>query len=88
MKTIIFKTKGVCSKEITLCIKDNIVTDVKFKSGCNGNLQGISILVEGMPVEDVIRKLKGISCEGRSTSCPDQLAKALEAAMLKNIINM
>lgn len=81
MKTISYKTNGVCSEEITFCIKDHIVTDVRFKAGCNGNLSGIGVLVEGMPIEDVIRKLKGINCEDRGTSCPDQLATALEAAV-------
>lgn len=84
METITFKTKGVCSDEITFCIKDNIVTGVRFKDGCNGNLMGISMLVDGMPVEEVIRKLRGIDCEGRGTSCPDQLSKALEAALAVN----
>lgn len=83
MGTIIFKTTGVCSEEITFCIEDNIITNVRFKSGCDGNLLGISVLVEGMPVEDVIKKLRGIDCEGRGTSCPDQLSKALEAAVAK-----
>lgn len=56
---------------------------VSFQDGCDGNLQGISRLVEGMPVREVIKRLKGISCDGKGTSCPDQLAKALEAALDK-----
>lgn len=73
-----YKTQGTCSREITFDVKDGKVSNVKFVAGCNGNLQGIGHLVEGMPVEEVIKKLKGISCNGRPTSCPDQLATALE----------
>lgn len=76
--TYTYKTHGTCSREITFEIDNGIVTKVSFISGCNGNLQGISHLVEGMKVEDVIEKLKGINCNGRGTSCPDQLARALE----------
>ena len=73
-----YKTHGTCSREIQFEVNDGIVSNVKFVSGCNGNLQGIGALVEGMKVEDVIKKLKGIDCGGRGTSCPDQLAHALE----------
>lgn len=73
-----YTTSGVCSKEIFFEIKDGIVTDVSFTSGCSGNLQGLSRLVEGMPVQEVIKRLKGIHCGSKSTSCPDQLAQALE----------
>ncbi|MDF2522530.1 MAG: hypothetical protein K0R31_171 [Clostridiales bacterium] len=83
MDTIIFKTKGVCSDNITLTIEGNIVRSVSFKSGCDGNLQGISRLIEGMAIEEVIKKLRGISCDGRETSCPDQLAVALEEIIQK-----
>lgn len=83
MTTIKYKTKGVCSKEISLDLKDGIVTQVSFTSGCDGNLQGISRLVAGMAVTDVIRKLRGIDCQGKGTSCPDQLAQALEATLKK-----
>lgn len=76
-------TKGVCSKQITFEIEGNIIKNVAFLSGCNGNLQGISKLVEGMAIEDVVRKLKGISCGDKKTSCPDQLAIALEKSYLK-----
>ena len=76
--TYTYKTRGTCSREITFEVDNGIVTKVHFVSGCNGNLQGISHLVEGMKVEDVIEKLKGIDCNGRGTSCPDQLARALE----------
>ena len=83
MDNIIFKTRGTCSSKISVSIEKGIVKSVIFNSGCAGNLQGISNLVEGMRVEDVISKLKGIDCQGRGTSCSDQLAKALEDAILK-----
>jgi uncharacterized protein (TIGR03905 family) len=73
-----FKTKGVCARQINLEIEDGIVKDVKFIGGCNGNSSGISMLVKDMKVEDVIKKLKGIKCGFKNTSCPDQLAIALE----------
>jgi len=75
--TYTYKTKGTCSREITFDVNDGIVTNVSFYGGCNGNLQGIAKLVDGMKVEEVIEKLNGINCNGRGTSCPDQLAKAL-----------
>ncbi len=75
-----YKTSGTCSREIIFDIEDGIVKNVRFIGGCNGNLQGIGALVEGMKAEDVIAKIQGISCNGRPTSCPDQLAKALTEA--------
>ena len=78
---ITYKTHGVCSKEISFDIKGGKLTQVHFVSGCNGNLQGISSLVEGMDVHEVIQRLKGINCNGKGTSCPDQLAKALEKSI-------
>lgn len=72
-----YKTRGTCSREITFEINDGIVTNVSFSGGCNGNLQGIAKLVEGMKIAEVIQKLEGINCNGKGTSCPDQLAKAL-----------
>ena len=78
-----YKTKGVCSRSIKLEIEDGILKSVMFEGGCNGNTNGISKLVEGMKVDDVIVKLKGIHCGFRSTSCPDQLARALEEAKEK-----
>ena len=76
--TYTYKTHGTCSREIKFEVNDGVVSKVSFISGCNGNLQGIGQLVEGMKVEDVIKRLKGIDCNGKGTSCPDQLAKALE----------
>lgn len=72
--------RGVCSRLIEIEIEDDIIKGCRFLGGCNGNLQGIGRLVEGMEVEDAIEKLQGIDCAGRGTSCPDQLAKALIAA--------
>ena len=74
----IFKTKGVCSSEIHLDVEDNKIKSVDFIKGCQGNLLGISSLVEGMEVDQAISKLKGIKCKTKDTSCPDQLAQALE----------
>lgn len=74
----IFKTSGVCAKEIRFSIDKGIIANVEFVGGCSGNLSGISILVKGMKVEEVINKLKDTTCGPRNTSCPDQLAKALK----------
>ncbi len=73
-----YQTKGTCSSAIDIEVENGIVTSVKFTGGCNGNLQGISALVEGMRAEDAIARLKGIRCGFKNTSCPDQLAQALE----------
>ena len=79
-----YKTKGTCSVQIDFDIIDGKVHDVKFLGGCNGNLKGISALVEGMTPEDVISKCKDIKCGFKSTSCPDQLATALAQSLVKN----
>ncbi|MBQ7962916.1 MAG: TIGR03905 family TSCPD domain-containing protein [Clostridia bacterium] len=76
-----FRTKGVCSQKITFNLENGIVTDVSFYGGCNGNLKGIAKLVEGMKAEDVIERIKGTTCGFKRTSCPDQLATALEEAL-------
>ena len=76
--TYSYKTKGTCSTQIDLELDGNIVHNVKFTGGCNGNLKGISSLVVGMKAEDAIARLKGIKCGFKPTSCPDQLARALE----------
>lgn len=78
--TYTYKTKGTCSSQITFDLEDNIVKNVKFYGGCNGNLKGIANLVEGMTVEDVAEKLSGVTCGFKSTSCPDQLARAVVEA--------
>lgn len=75
-----YRTRGVCSSKIAFELEDGIVKNVKFTGGCNGNSQGVSQLVEGMPVDDVIARLRGIRCGMKNTSCPDQLAAALEEA--------
>lgn len=72
---------GVCPTRIVLDIDNDRITDVHFVGGCSGNTQGISALVTGMRVEDVIARLRGVRCGRRETSCPDQLARALEAAL-------
>ena len=73
-----FTTTGVCSQKIDFKIEDGIIKNVVFTKGCNGNLQAIAILVEGMPVNEVIKRLKGITCGEKGTSCADQLALALQ----------
>ena len=78
MKTITYRTQGTCSRFIEIIGDNGIVVDVKFFGGCDGNLQGISRLVKGMKYDDVIARLKGISCNGKPTSCPDQLCRAIE----------
>ena len=77
-----YKTKGVCSQQIHFEIEDNKIHNVSFVGGCNGNLQGISHLVEGMDVDEAISRLEGIQCGFKTTSCPDQLAKALKELTL------
>ncbi len=74
-----YKTNGTCSSMIDIEIDGDIIRSVSFTGGCNGNLKGISSLVGGMKVDDAISKLKGIKCGMKNTSCPDQLATALEA---------
>jgi uncharacterized protein (TIGR03905 family) len=76
-----YKTTGTCSTQIDLDVEGGIIRNVRFTSGCNGNLQGISKLVEGMKAEEAIEKLRGIKCGARDTSCPDQLSYAIEAAI-------
>ncbi len=76
-----YKTQGTCSQFIDFELEDGIIKNVVFTGGCNGNLKGISALVEGMKAEDAIEKLSGIRCGFKSTSCPDQLSKALQAAL-------
>ncbi len=78
--TITYQPKGVCSKLMEIEVEEGIVRKAKILGGCQGNLQGLSRLVEGMPVDDVIARLDGISCGFKKTSCPDQLAAALKAA--------
>ena len=82
MKHITYSTTGTCSRQIEIEINDNgVIESVKFLGGCSGNTQGVSALVAGMTVEEAIKRLEGIKCGPRPTSCPDQLARALEEAL-------
>lgn len=75
---MVYKTQGTCSSQIIFEVEDNKLKNVRFTGGCNGNLQGLSKLVEGMDIDDVIARIDGIHCGPRPTSCPDQLARALK----------
>jgi len=77
------KNRGVCSSAVRFELEGNIVKNVKVIGGCNGNSQGVAALAEGMDADDLIRRLKGIRCGFKDTSCPDQLARAVEAAKAK-----
>ena len=79
-KHIEYKTQGTCSRMIIIDVEDGVVTDCKFVGGCAGNTIGVSALVKGMKTEEAISRLKGIKCGFKPTSCPDQLARALEGA--------
>lgn len=81
MKHYEYITKGVCSRKIDFDIEDGILKNVTFMGGCNGNTQGICKLVEGMDAKEVVNRLKGLNCNGRGTSCPDQLAIAITKAI-------
>ncbi|GAU78948.1 TIGR03905 family TSCPD domain-containing protein [Fusibacter sp. 3D3] len=76
--TVSYIPNGVCSKKIEFELEGNIVKNIEFISGCQGNLKAICLLVDGYSAQDIIFKFKGIQCKSRGTSCPDQLAKALE----------
>ena len=80
-----YKTSGVCSSKIDIEISNDIIQSVKFTGGCNGNLSGIGQLVKGMKVDDVIDRVNGVLCGNKSTSCPDQLSKALAAWKKENL---
>ena len=73
-----YKTTGTCARAIDFEVVDNQVHNVQFQGGCSGNTQGIAALVQGMPLDEVVKRLEGIKCGSRPTSCPDQLAKALK----------
>ena len=76
-----YKTKGTCSQKIFFEIEEGKLKNVEYMGGCNGNLKGISSLVEGMDIDEVIARLEGTTCGMKATSCPDQLAKALKEAL-------
>lgn len=79
-----YTNKGVCSRKTVIDLSDDgIINDIQIVGGCNGNTSGIMVLLKGMHARDAVSKLKGINCNGRGTSCPDQVAKALEEALSK-----
>jgi len=79
--TIEYRPRGVCSQKMIVEVEDGVVQSLQVLGGCNGNLKGISNLIQGMKVEDVIAKLEGVHCGMKPTSCPDQLAQALKQAL-------
>lgn len=81
--TYSYKPHGVCSRGISFDIEDNVVTNIQFSGGCSGNTQGVAALAEGMDADELIERLAGIRCGFKNTSCPDQLAKAVAAALEK-----
>lgn len=82
--TYTYKTRGTCSSQITFDIDGDVVTNIRFTGGCNGNLKGLTKLVDGMTVQEITDKLAGITCGFKNTSCPDQLARAVNEAYKKN----
>ena len=80
-KHIEYKTQGTCSRAVIVDVEDGVITDCQFVGGCSGNTQGVAALVKGMRAEDAVKKIKGIRCGMRATSCPDQLSRALEEAL-------
>jgi uncharacterized protein (TIGR03905 family) len=79
--TYLYRTKGTCSRQIEVELEGDTIKSVQFTGGCNGNTKGLSAIVEGMNAKDVINRFKGITCGFKPTSCPDQLARALEEAL-------
>lgn len=77
--TVNYTPRGVCSRNMTFDIEDGVIKNLKVLGGCNGNLKGLSALVEGMKADEVVKRLEGIDCNGKGTSCPDQLAQAIKA---------
>ena len=80
-KIIEYTTRGTCARAIRITLEDNVIKEVKFAGGCSGNTQGVAALVAGMTAEEAIRRLAGIKCGPKSTSCPDQLSIALKQAL-------
>ncbi len=78
MEHITYKPQGVCSRQVDIDVEDGVIVAVKYTGGCSGNTQGVGALLVGMKVEEAIKRLKGIHCGPRPTSCPDQTARALE----------
>ena len=81
METIQYTPKGVCSRQMEIDVEEGAIQAVRVLGGCNGNLQGIAALLKGMRVEDAIQRMEGLQCGMKGTSCPDQLAQALKAAL-------
>ena len=79
--TIEYTPRGACSRFFSIKVEDGVIQSVQIIGGCDGNLKGISRLIEGMKVEDAIQRMEGIRCGGKATSCPDQLARALRTAL-------
>ena len=77
-KKLEYKTQGTCSRAVTVEVENGVITDCKFSGGCSGNTQGVAALVVGMGIDEAVAKIKGIKCGFKNTSCPDQLALALE----------
>ncbi len=82
-----YKPQGVCSRQIDIVLDGDTIQSVKFTGGCNGNTQGVAALAQGMKVKDYIDRCKGIHCGPKNTSCPDQLARALEEALTSGAAN-
>jgi uncharacterized protein (TIGR03905 family) len=79
--TITYTPSGVCARKFQIQVEDGIIQSVEVVGGCNGNLQGLSALLQGMEVQEAIRRMEGIHCGPRQTSCPDQMAQALRQAL-------
>ena len=79
--TYTYTPRGVCSRKMKVDVEDGVIRSVEIQGGCSGNLQGISRLIQGMPVEEAIRRMEGVKCGFKDTSCPDQLSIALKEAM-------
>lgn len=81
LRHITHECVGTCSRRIDVTVEDGVIREVRFDGGCMGNTTGVAVLVRGMRAEDAVAKLKGIDCRGKGTSCPDQLAQALEKSL-------
>lgn len=81
IKHVTYTPQGVCSRQIDIELEDGVIRSIRFTGGCHGNTQGVSALATGMRADEVIARLRGTDCKGRGTSCPDQLACALEQAL-------
>ena len=80
-KNITYRPSGVCSVQYDIVLEDDVIADIQIYGGCDGNLKGISSLLKGMKAQDAIERMRGIRCRTKATSCPDQIAKALQEAL-------